>query len=170
MSGQAVDVWRPRHDQVVALHLMGYKGFEIAQLLEYSEEHISRILNDPRAIKAVRMGRSRFMEHAHAEIDGMLLSFAHTGLRRMKTTVEGEFAAGTRAKEHQDRVTFELLGRVGYGKASKDQDAGTIKLSRDLEERLVTAMEKSNTANEIIVEAEVLEDATTTNGGRPAAN
>ena len=75
--------------------------------------------------------------------------------------VRGEFKPGTRAKAHQDSVTFGLLDRIGYGKKSEitTKGAGGIQLSKETEERLVSALEKSNEVSEIheMPEAEIID-------------
>jgi hypothetical protein len=166
MSELAVVKWKPKHDQVVAYHLMGYTNNHIAELCEYEREHVSRILNDPRAIKAIRTGRYRFMERAHAEIGERIVHLADVGVKKMRETVDADFTAGSPAKMHQDRVTFALLDRIGYGKTSAgNQTDSGIKLSQEGEKNLISAIEKANEAREIVItDSEVIDEPASSNG------
>ncbi len=175
MSGMIVAKWKPIHDQVVAYHLMGYTNQQIAGLCDYEPEHVSRVLNDPRAIKAIRTGRRRFMEIAHTEIGERIVYLADVGVRKMRQTVDADFDTGSRAKEHQDRVTFALLDRIGYGKTSTGgQVESGIRLSEEGEKNLISAIEKANEAREILIQdTEVIDESTSDNGtgtGRTSAN
>lgn len=151
MAGQAVVHWKPIHDQIVAFRIMGYNNLEIAEFTGYNKDHISDILNDPRALKAVSEAQGRIRKEMMNGIGDRLVGLAQVGVRGLEKTVRGDFEAGTRAKAHQDNVTFGLLDRIGYGKKTEITTKGSngIQLSRDTEERLVSALEKANEVSEI---------------------
>ena len=158
MSKQ-VQIWKPAHDQVVAYHVMGYNNKQIASLTGYSYDHVSDLLNDPRARKAITEAQKRMRGEMMSGIGDRMIGLAEVGVRGLARTVNAEFEPGTRAKAHQDSVTFGLLDRIGYGKKTEvTTHKGSIQLSAESEERLVGALEKANKVNEIeLVDAEVVD-------------
>jgi hypothetical protein len=74
---------------------------------------------------------------------------------------EGNVAVGTKAKIHQDNVSFELLDRIGYGKhRQKEAEGGGIQLSPETERKLVEGIDRATKAQIIFEESEKVEITT----------
>lgn len=161
--------WKPRHDIVVALHCSGDTNIEIAEKTGYTEVRVSQILNDPQARERIRRFQKRIEQKMHEDIGGSVLKLAQKSLRNISKTVDADIpVSAVSAKKHQDKVGLELLGIVGYTKNSEGKrgDARPA-LDRDIQERLVSAVEKSEEAKrlrEVTDEVEVVESS---NGGSP---
>lgn len=143
--------WKPKHDLVVALHMMGYQNIQIAELTGYSDSNVSTIIKDPRTKKAILEGRRRYQEDTVSAIQDMLVDQAYEGMKKLGDTIDGEFKLGSDAKKHQDVMTLKLIDRVGFSpRAEAVQGKGGIQLDPESSERLVSALEKANTVREIV--------------------
>jgi len=162
MSQQVVEGWKPAHDQMVALHLAGYQTNRIAQVMEYSREHVGVILGDPRALKMIIEFRRRIREKTLGDIEDTIVDLAEISLKKIGDTVEAEFDAGSKGKEHQDKMGFKLLACLGYnGQNRKQEESRKLQMSSEMEGRLVAALEKTAEVDELIanaVEVEVIEE------------
>lgn len=165
MGKEIVEYWKPKHDQVVSLHLAGYSNIRIGQIIDYTPEYVSAILCDPRALAAVMEFQRRIRDRSIEDIENYIVELAEKSIRNIAVTVEHEFDPGSKGKEHQDAVGFKLLACLGYdGQRRGEQRVQPIQMSREMEERLVNAMEKTREVDMLIAEAEeveVLEDAAT---------
>jgi hypothetical protein len=141
--------WSPRHDQVLALHIAGYTHEGIALATDFSIGHIRRILRDPRAERALEVLRRRMMGNVLVHVEDRLKALAPLAVDNITETIEGDFENGTKAKIHQDDVSFELLARVGFGRKELAGDKGGVQLPPEEAKRFVDAIEKANRAREI---------------------
>ncbi len=147
--------WSPRHDQVLALHVAGYNPEAIELVTGYTQGHIKRVLKDPRAKKALELLRRRMMGSVLVHVEDRLKALGPQAVKNIADTVNEEsFEAGTKAKIHQDNVSFELLSRIGFGRKELTGDRGGIQLPQEEAKRLVDAIDKADRAREIIVNAE----------------
>lgn len=147
--------WSPSHDQVVMYHLYGMSNVEIGATVGYSRWHVEKILRDPRAQNAKEVLRKRILGGAMAQIEERMGALGIQSIKNIAKTIEDTTAElGTRAKKHQDDVSFELLSRIGFGRKGPESEAGGIHLPKEEAQQLVAAIEKANTAREIIASAE----------------
>ena len=84
---------------------------------------------------------------------GALATLGPTALDNIAETIEtkvrdseGKVAIGTKAKVHQDNVSFDLLGRLGFGRTQQKEEAGVLKLSPETEKRLVDGIDRAQKA------------------------
>jgi len=161
MGKQIVEAWKPVHDEMLAMHLAAYSNVRIAQVTGYSPEHVSVMLNDPRAEKAIFALRKRLRKKAIGDIEDRMVDLAERSLQNIAETVEHRYdenAVASKGKMHQDDVGFKLLACLGYnGKGAKETEPRRLTLSADQGERLVTALEKSAAVDRLIEEAEEVE-------------
>lgn len=158
--GPPVVKWSPKHDQVVALRLAGYDVMSICATTGYSDVQVRRILKNPRAKKAMEAARERMLGKFLVGIQDQMVSLGPRALKNIAQTIRQDTEVGTKAKVHQDNVSFELLSRLGFSKKASRENGDGVRgalLDRDMQERLVTALEKSNKAREIHANAEEVE-------------
>ena len=153
--------WAPWHDQIVALYVAGYSRQNIAKTLGRCENTVTNIINDPRAQRAMETARKRTYGKMMDAVGDRMVTLGTQAIDNIATTVnekvldsEGGPAIGTKAKIHQDNVSFELLSRIGFGKQPQKEDAGTLKLSPETEKKLVDGIERATKAEILYREAE----------------
>ena len=143
--------WQPRHDRVVMLHIYGLTPDAIADDTGYTAPAVRRILKDPRAQRALEVLRQRMLGNAMQTIQDRMTGLGIKAVKNISDTIDQDFDHGTKAKIHQDDVSFELLARIGFGR--KDQTAqgggGGIQLPKEEAQQLVAAVAKANRAREI---------------------
>lgn len=167
--------WKPVHDQMIALFIAGYKVDVIAKALNRSRNTVTRVLRDPRAQKAIEVLRKRQFESIHQKVGDRLVALSEQAVSNIAETIEtpvrtkeGVPAIGSKAKIHQDNVSFELLARVGFGKQQKSEDSRGLRLSPETEKKLVDGIERARKAEIEFNRAEKVdfEDITEENGQR----
>lgn len=155
----ALQNWKPIHDKIVALALAGYSNNSIAAIVGYSHVRVCQILKDPRAEAAIKALQSRMFDKFHERIEGKLLMLGERAVENIGVTINAEIAPATKAKRHQDNVSFKLLDTLGYGSKqdlNRGNDGG-IQLTPEASDRIATAIEKANEAQRIIEQAEEVE-------------
>lgn len=158
MSGQAlapeqeltVENWKPAHDRILLLYIGGYKIKDIAKITGYCREHVGQLLQDPRAQNRIDKVRKRLYGQLEDDITTKMKMLGNEAVDNIRRTLMEDHKAGSRAKKHQDKMSFELLDRIGHGKSSgKDTDSGGgVELSEEDAGRLIEALEKSEQARE----------------------
>lgn len=145
-SRYAVAKWKPLHDTVLALHLSGYKNTSIGAIVGLDPSYVGDLLNDPRAKKAISKLRQRLLDNQVNTLEDKLALLGGEALDNIRQTVTAEIQAGSRAKKHQDKVSFDVLELIGVGQ-DKEADGG-MKLSKDASERLAEALDDADKAQE----------------------
>ena len=145
--------WKPYHDQIIALHLSAYSIDAIAKALRKSRNTVANVLHDPRAMKAIEVARKRTYGKIMQEVGDRMAVLGPTALDNIAETIEtpvrdseGAVAIGTKAKIHQDNVSFDLLGRLGFGRTPTKEEAGVLKLSPETERSLVEGIDRARKA------------------------
>ena len=158
--------WKPRHEIICIMHVAGRPNSEISPQVGIEPERVSYIINSKRGQARVEALRKQILGGVAKTIEDQLSILGPTAVSNIARTIEAEIPASAgRAKAHQDKVSFELLSRIGYGR--KDQVGGAgeggIRLDRDIQERLAGALEKSSEATRIydleIQDAVVIEES-----------
>lgn len=153
-----VDKWKPKHNEVLALHLAGYKNKSIAALLDLHADYVSSIINDPRAQRAVSEMQHRQFKNIRMRLERRLARLGDAAVENLEETLTADIEAGTPAKKHQDKMSWRLFDEV-FGEPDEDDTPGPT-LSKDTEERIVQALEESEKIREAEeVEATVKEEA-----------
>jgi hypothetical protein len=166
--------WKPRHELICLMHVAGRANNEIAPHVGVNQERVSYVINSKRGQARIEALRKQIIGGAARNIEEQLTILGPRAVANIAQTIEAEVPAVGRAKAHQDKVSFELLARIGYGR--KDQSGGSgdtgIRLDRDIQERLAGALEKSSEATRIYdmeaQEAVIIEESP--NGDRPHAD
>ena len=161
--GDPLKHWKPAHDQVISLYMAGYSNEAISAHTEFSVGHVRRILHDPRAQRALVAARERMLGKFMSRISDQMVVLGVEAIQNIAETITEKVEVGTHAKKHQDAVSFELLGRIGYGRKDNGEGKGSggINLTPEGEARFLAAVEKSDHAREInatVVEAEIVDD------------
>lgn len=166
-SNDPVRTLRARYDQVLSLHLAHYKAEDIAEIVNLTTTQVYHILRDPRMQKAIRTARERILSGVLTEISERMTSLGSKALDNIEDTINAEIVdedgnpmIGSRAKRHQDHVSFELLSRIGFHRPEGDggKARGGLQLSPEGEKRLIQAVEKANRAAEMYPEETVIEN------------
>jgi len=174
LSVAEIQRWKPRHEMICLMHVAGRANNEIAPLAGVNQERVSYVINSKRGQARVEALRKQIIGGAAKTIEEKLTVLGPTAVSNIARTIEAEIPASAgRAKAHQDKVSFELLSRIGYGR--KDQVGGTgegsIRLDRDIQERLAGALEQSAEATRIydleIQDAIVIEESVNGDGPHP---
>lgn len=154
-----VQTFKPKHDQIVMLHLAGYDNREIKEMTGICETTVSSILNHPQALALIEAGRQRMRENLLQSIDDRLLGLASRSVENLEKTLNSVPKLGTTQKRHQDRVSLDVLGMIGYGKPKANENSGRA-LSDAMAEKLSNALEKAQKVQEIqVIEATVVDAA-----------
>ena len=164
--------WKPYHDQVIALHLAGYSIDAIAAALKRSRNGVANVINDPRAQKVIEVARKRTYGNIMEAVGDRMAVLGPKALDNIADTInipvedaEGKVAIGTKAKIHQDNVSFELLNRLGFGKGQEKTEAGVLKLSPETEKKLVEGVERARMAEIEFKKGEEVEFVDVTESG-----
>ena len=166
--GNPITQWKPIHDQIAALHIAGHGPDSIATITGVTKGHVYRVLNDPRTLNVIEFARKRAYGQLMTTIQDKMVGVGEQAIDNIASTIntkvedsEGNVAVGTKAKIHQDNVSFELLDRIGYGKhRQKDEGSGGIQLSPETEKKLVAGIERAKEAQIIFEKAERVEITT----------
>ena len=142
--------FKVKHDKVVIMHLQGLKNYEIAEELGITPQRVYQVLSDPAALVLINRFRQQLRDKAHNDIEMRMLSLGAMAIGNIAETIEADVPVGSRVKKHQDDVSFKLLDRLGYTPRSDHarDDEGGLKMDRDLQERLVSAMESAQTVHQ----------------------
>ena len=148
---------KPWHDQVVLLHLQGVPVGEIAKAMAKSVWTIRNVIKDPRSQAIVVEAKTRWSTAIHDRIDTKMVDLGETAVSNLAETLEADIPVNMRLKEHQDKMSLALLDRIGHGVQRTEKGDNGIKLDRDLQERMVTALESSETKRKVFDAAEEAE-------------
>ncbi len=145
--------WKPIHDQMIALYIAGYSFDAIAKALGRGRTNVAGVIHDPRAQKAIEFARKRTFSTIMTAVDDQMVVLGAKAIDNIAETIntpirdsEGKVAVGTKAKVHQDNISFELLGRIGFGRGSQKEDAGGLRLSPETEKKLVAGIKLATKA------------------------
>lgn len=159
---EPIKTWTYQHEQVVMLHIAGKANDEIAELTDYTTTRVSQILNDPQAERVKALAIRKLRSSMTENLEGQLLELAEESAKRLGETIKADFALGTRAKHHQDKMSLDLLKGTGFLNKEKpdDTDRRRDPLPEKRVNRLVDALEVSNEAAKLHrAEREVVLDA-----------
>lgn len=137
-----------KHDKIILMHLQGMKNYAIADELGLTPQRIYQVLADPSAQLMIDRFRRAVRKKAHEDIETRMTVLGADAVENIAETIEAIVPVGSRIKKHQDDVSFKLLDRIGYTPKSDraGEDAG-MKMDRDMQERLVTALEQTKTVH-----------------------
>ena len=145
--------WKPIHDQMIALHIAGYSIDLIAKSVNRARNTVAGVIHDPRAQKAIEFARKRTFSTIMTAVDDQMVVLGVKAIDNIAETIntpvrdsEGSPAIGTRAKVHQDNISFELLSRIGFGKGAQQEEAGGLRLSPETEKKIVAGIERATKA------------------------
>lgn len=93
--GPKLNAWKPKnwkavYDRVVAYHVMGKKNIEIAQALSLTPEHVSTILNLPRALELKKKLEDAMRAKMEENIPEMLEYVARKTASRLKQVLDDD--------------------------------------------------------------------------------
>lgn len=158
---EMVQTLKPKHENIILLHLAGLKNVEIAATLGITAQTVSNILGDEKAVELIEAGRDNIRKNLTTAMEDKLLVLANKSLDNLQKTVEADISVKHRAKVHQDRVGVDLLKLMGYGE-KKNDNAVANPITNEIANRLASALERAETVREIeIEEAEVIEEIPT---------
>ncbi len=169
--------WKPIHDQIVALHIAGYGCDAIGTIVGRSKGNVAAVLKDPRAKKATAIARKHTYGSIMNAVGDRMVALGEKAVDNIADTInaelhdeDGKVAVGSKAKTHQDNVSFALLERIGFGRNQKEEGDNGLKLSPETEKKLVEGIEKAieaNVAYEAIEEVPFEEVKAGGNGNEP---
>ncbi len=166
----SVSSWPLRNDQIVLRVLAVGRIKTVAEEFGLSVQQITNICKDPRGEEIIRAARERLREKLLENIEDQLDVAAKASLEVIKKTLDADIGVFHKAKANQDRVALKILGGRGFLRGDDRVDGGGTQLSEEQFGRLVKAMkasdevraidpfEKEEEPDEIIVEAEVLDE------------
>lgn len=142
--------FKTKHDRIVIMHLQGLKNIEIAEELGMTPQRVHQVLRDPAALALINRFRQQLKDKAHSDIEMRMLALGAMAVGNIAETIEAQVPVGSRVKKHQDDVSIKLLDRLGYTPKTDRarEDEGGMKMDRDLQERLVKAMESAQTVHQ----------------------
>ena len=139
--------WKPRHENIVVLHLNGWSNIAIADYMGITPVRVHQVLQDPQAQAVIRATMSRVRENLSAETADRLLELTEKAVERIAETLDMTFVPGTDPKKHQDNVSLQLLKGKGFLSDDRGED-GKVKerIPVSLLERFTEALEATNKA------------------------
>lgn len=143
------------HEQIILLHLANLKNNDIAEALGCSEQTVSNILGDEKAMELIAAGVENIRRNLTTKIDNKLLMLASKSIDNLEKTVNADIPVRHRAKIHQDKIGVDLLKMLGYGEQQKEETKNNI--TPELANRLTNALERAEKVREIVVEDAVYE-------------
>ena len=163
---RALKRWKPVYDEVILLHVAGYKNIEIADLVNLTPVRVSQIITSPKAQKAVGQLQTRQFKRIRQNIESKLELLGEEAIENIGQTVQADFDPGSSEKKHQDDVSFDVLALLGYTKKKETGDRGGIRLSPEASDRIASAIEESDQVKRMWEaaedgEAEVIEEEET---------
>ena len=145
--------WKHKYDRIVFLKIQGWSCQEIADEVGLQVPRVSVILCSRLGKERLALWEERLAERCFSTIEQGLVGLGPKAVENIAETVNAEIPEkATRRKQHQDKISFELLSRIGFGKKETGRavdESGLNGLPRDLQERLVTALEQSAEATRI---------------------
>jgi hypothetical protein len=135
--------WTPRHDQIVLAYINGATQTEIARAFGLTRRSVGRVVFDPKAKAMIKEYRERARQMFVEVVRDRLLALGPVAVDRIEETIRAQFALDSAAKRHQDLVSFKVLGILDVDRQD-GQGKPKVTLDRDVQERLVAALEKSN--------------------------
>jgi len=139
--------WKPRHENIVMLHIGGWSNEAIAEYVKITPQRVYQVLQTHQAKALIATHLERVREQFGTEISDKLLNLAKLSVDRIEETLDQAFIPGTDAKKHQDRVSLDLLKGKGFlNGADPDEVDRTQKVPASLLDRFTSALEKANEA------------------------
>lgn len=150
----AIKKWTPRHEMVVYYHVVHMlDGVAIAEKVNLTPGRVSQILADPQARERIGEVRRRLKQSLMENVDLRLAHLANNALERVEHTVNRvdlDIILHPDAKKHQDRLSFDLLTKLGViGGGEEKERKKDDSLTEPLMKRLLYAIEKADAAEEI---------------------
>jgi len=142
--------WGFKHEQVVGLHLAGWKHDDIGKKVGYTKTRVMQVLNDSQAKEIIRVAKLHLRKRMGEDIEDRLVLLSETSVGRLEETMDTTFIPGTKPKMHQDGLALGLLKGAGYmGKDDTSSEDPEGKITPKLAQALVTALDKSNEAERV---------------------
>ncbi len=155
--------WRPIHDQIIALHIAGYGPDAIVETLGKCRSTVIKTIKDPRGQKIFEIARKRTFSKVMENVEDRMAVLGVQAVDNIALTIneqvidsEGKPAIGTKAKIHQDNISFELLSRIGFGRSQTQAEGGSVKFSPEAEKKLIDGIEKARKAETEFKKAEIV--------------
>jgi hypothetical protein len=157
MSIPAIRNRKPIHDRVVLMYLQGMRRNEIATMCDMHPSRVYQILKDPVSQSMVVEARRRLAITVHERIESRMVDGGEEAVSNLLETIEADVPVQAAMKKHQDRMSLELLDRIGHGKEKQQGSEEGIRFDRDLQERMVSALEQANEKKQVFDMAEEAE-------------
>lgn len=145
--------WKHKYDRMVFLSLQGWTLEQISDEIGCSPNRVSVVLCSRAGKEHLAEWSERLAERCLSTIEQGLVGLGPKAVENIAKTVNAEIPeSASRRKQHQDKVSFELLGRIGFGRKETDKtptESGLNGVPRVLQERLVAALEQSAEATRI---------------------
>ncbi|MGD9631347.1 MAG: hypothetical protein AB7V18_19080 [Pyrinomonadaceae bacterium] len=130
------DAWSPRHRLVIALHLGGDRNWEIAEKLNLSENYVSVILNDPRAVYEIERMSERVADRT-VDTSLRLKLYANEALDEIV-----EELRTSKSEKIRQIAAFGILDRAGYTPAKHDAAQAAPTLPAEVVQRMETTTQE----------------------------
>ena len=158
--------WKHKYDRMVFLSIQGWTLDEIAAEVGCTPGRVSIVLCSRPGKEHLALWQERLADRCLSTIEQGLVGLGPKAVKNIAMTVDADIPEkATRRKQHQDKISFELLSRIGFGKKETGRavdEGGLNGLPRELQERLVSALEQSAEATRInelpFTDAEEIED------------
>ena len=109
-SGFAVTrTWTPKHDQIVLSYILGTSIQDIADEKKMSRQQISEIVGSDQAKILIEAYRGKLIDKLSDDISLSITNLAHKGLQNLKESLEVPTPHFSDAREHQDRISLEMV-------------------------------------------------------------
>lgn len=143
---ETVKNFKPIHDNILIMHLCGYQNKTIAEELDLHKNHVSDIINDPKAQKRIDHMRGRMYDRLEDDVVGKLKLLGPEAVNNIEQTLKAHHDPGSRSKKHQDKMSFKVLDKLE--EMDSGGGAGPTLQSEDAE-RLSEGLEKAAEVDEM---------------------
>ena len=101
--------YKPRQEQVIALHLAGLKNNEICEVLDYSASRVSILLTDDRAQQVIAQTRGELLRDMSREVKDVIVSHSLEAIEKVVDLMHN-----AESEKVQQTSAFDILDRAGF--------------------------------------------------------
>lgn len=136
--------WKPHHEMILSLHLQGKSNGEIAKIVDMSETSVSTTISSEQGQRIIRAANRRIRRAWEEDLEGKIRLMKKTALERIEDTLNSDFALGSDAKHHQDKIAMDYLKSTKTLAFDETNDPGLANAGAEVIKMLAEALEKAN--------------------------
>ena len=101
--------YKPKQEQVIALHVAGLTNNEICEVLDYSASRVSVLLTDSRAQEVIAQTRGDLLRDMSREVKDVIVSHSLEAIEKVVALMQD-----ADSEKVQQTSAFDILDRAGH--------------------------------------------------------